>query len=288
MKLNFKFETENATGAEKVYDERANIEYNGLLTTDNVADKLNDINELMDIVISTRTFEVGEKISINHIINSDDDVYIRECRKAWDILWTYFNVEEYRDICFLKGKGLSLTDQEKSFLKSYFEEVCRPSKAYLDAKINKKKERREVKSFLDRRKKHLDEDEKEMIQWAAKNLYQMIRQRSGITEEIKKRFYESTKDISYIREQRFVEISDSIEKAKKLAFDDSDDDCLKIREKELWVEGFADAIMDMVKKWNAIYKTMEELKRNAGSDYEGIIQPRYLLEDAMKKENEVK
>lgn len=64
----------------------------------------------------------------------------------------------------------------------FFEETCRPAKDYLPQK--NEKERREVRSFLDRRKKNFDEDDKDKIQWAAVNLYQMIRRRVGITKDI--------------------------------------------------------------------------------------------------------
>lgn len=94
----------------------------------------------------------------------------------------------------------------------------------------------------------------------------MIRRRIGITEEI----------------------SRDIEDARKRALDKSDDDSLNIREKELWTEGLIDDLMKVIEKWKRIYRFMDELKCMAGDEYQDIIKPELLLNDAIKKEEDVK
>lgn len=282
MKLRVNIDTEYA---EKVYDEKANVEYEGLLVTDNCMIKIEDMLQLSDIITGVKKFEVGERKSISQITNEDDDTYIRECRKEWDRLWEYFGVSEYKERCFPKGEGLSLTALESTFLKDFFEEVCRPTKDY--SLVKKQKERREVRSFLDRRKKNFDEDDKEKIQWVATNLYEMIRRRAGITEEIREKFYEATKDKSFIREKRFDDIKNDINMAEKLAYDNSGVDCLSIKEKELWAEKLSDELKEVINKWNDIFATMDSLKYEDEDKYQGIIKPECLLEDAIKQQREI-
>ena len=281
MKLKVNIDTEYE---KKVYDENANIEYEGLLVTDNTMIKIEDMAQLSNIITGIQIFEERERKSFGQIVNDNDDTFIRECQKEWVRLWNYFKVSEYKQSCFPKGKGLSLTASEIFFLKDFFEETCRPSKDFLPQK--NEKERREIRSFLDRRKKNFDEDDKDKIQWAASNLYQIIRRRVGITKDIRENFFEVTKDKSYIRNKRFDDIKSDINMAEKLAYDDSGADCLSIKEKELWAEKLSDELKEVINKWNDIFETMDSLKYENEDQYQGIIEPERLLEDAIKKARE--
>ncbi|MCM1234137.1 MAG: hypothetical protein NC489_28880 [Ruminococcus flavefaciens] len=275
----------------KVYDEKANIEYEGLLVTDNAMIKIEDMARLSNIITGVQIFDERERKSISQITNSNenDDIYNRECRKEWDRLWDYFDVSEYKERCFPKGERLLLSASEILFLMEFFEETCRPAKDYLseENKRGRKEIRREVRSFLDRRKKNFDENDKDKIQWAAKNLYQIIRRRVGITEEIREKFFEVTKDKSYVIAKRFDDIKNGIKLSEKLAYDNSGDDCLSIKEKELWVEGLADELKEVINKWNDIFAAMDSLKYENEDKYQGIIKPERLLEDAIKQEREI-
>ncbi len=75
----------------------------------------------------------------------------------------------------------------KGILKSYFEEVCREGKD--NGKGYDRTAQREVKSFLDKRRsmKNLSDSEKRKVEWAASNLYQIIWERNGITEDIREK-----------------------------------------------------------------------------------------------------
>lgn len=285
LKLNFEFKEE------EVYDDKANVTFSRLSESNReiiaqIGEKNEDIpTDLIDIIVGIHTSDEKVMANMNRVANASDEVYIRECRREWDRLWDYFDVSEYKECCFPKGKGLSLTFSEKIFLGDFFEEVCRPAKDY-PVEANKK-ERREVRSFLDRRKKNFDEDDKDKIQWAATNLYQMIRRRVGITEEIREKFFEVTKDKSYVTAKKFDDIKNSIKMAEKLAYGNNGADCLSIKEKELWAERLADELKEVINKWNDIFTAMDSLKYENEDKYQGIIKPERLLEDAIKQEREI-
>lgn len=73
----------------------------------------------------------------------------------------YFDVAEYKDICFPETKKWFLTSQEKNFFKSYFAEVCREGKDDKTGKGYDRTAKREVKIFLNKRKTKLEYGEKE-------------------------------------------------------------------------------------------------------------------------------
>lgn len=206
LRIDFQFDTEKVK-KEKLYDESANVEYEGTLVTDCFVKEIEEIIDKKEFVSVNRIFEIGEKYTMRQIAGNDEPNYIRECGKAWDKLWDYFDVAEYKDIFFPETKKWFLTSQEKDFLKSYFAEVCREGKDDKTGKGYDRTAKREVKSFLDKRKTKLEYDEKEKIEWAARNLYQMIRVRSGITEEIRGKFFKSTIDkLNYIKEKKILMI----------------------------------------------------------------------------------
>lgn len=150
LRINFQFDTEKVK-KEKLYDESANVEYEGTLVTDCFVKEIEEIIDKKEFVSVNRTFEAGEKYTMKQIAGNDEPNYIRECGKAWDKLWDYFDVAEYKDICFPKTKKWSLTSQEKDFLKCYFAEVCREAKDDGTSKDYDRTAKREVKSFLDKR-----------------------------------------------------------------------------------------------------------------------------------------
>lgn len=299
MNLSFKFETED------VYDEEANIRFDMLSlasqkSVDELKKKIKETEKFGDIVTTSDTLvrtsisrianaiaENNDEIEVKKYKDHDGDSktidiqdYIRECRKAWEKLWEYFDLSEYKLKCFSSEDGILLTLEEFNFLRTYLEDVCRKSR-YVEGR------KRQANSFLDKRKTNLDERDKEKVQSAAKNLYLIIKRNVGISDEVRKKFFSATKDKSYVREKRFDEIDDLLEEMKVKAFDDSDDDCLNIREKEVWMEGFADELTFAIKKWIDIYEKMDELKCIAGDKYQGIIQPKCLLENAIKRNMEL-
>lgn len=263
MKLNFEFKEE------EVYDEKANVTYSRLSENNReilapVDEKIKEIARLLDIIVDVHTFDDKELTNLNQLGGNETD-YVRNCRRIWNRLWKYFGVDDYKEKCFLpEEKGLLLTPSEKKFLQELF----------VDA------------SFLDGRAKNLDDVEKEKIQWAATNLYQIMERRISVTDDVQEKFYKVTADKTDTRERMFSEISSYIEKARKLAFDDSEDYCLSIKEKEIWAVNLAKEIKETVQKWNDILATMDSLKFNDEDTYQGVIRPERLLEDAIKKEKE--
>ncbi len=257
MKIELQFETQD------VYDEKANVTFDVLpQKSQDIEKRLNRTFQQMEDIVSVKTSDTEEKTNINTLGERNDD-YVRVCRRAWDRLWKYFGVEEFKEKCFPSKRGLSLTSQEEEFLKRLFDNSA----------------------FMDGRVKKLEESEKESVQWAARNLYQMIRRRIGVSEEIRQKFYDTTKDKSYIREKKFNEISECIGLARQLAFDESSDNCLNIKEKELWTESLIGALADVIKKWNNVYNIMGKLKCADKNKYGGIIYPEELLKNAIKEVN---
>lgn len=218
----------------------------------------------MDIIVGIHTSDDDKEMTNINRLGGNETDYVRNCRRIWDRLWKYFRVDSYKEKCFPSGgKGLLLTSEEKDFLKKLFEN------AY----------------FLDGRLTCLEEAEKNKVQWAATNLYQIMERRDYITDDVRKKFYKVTKDKSYMREKMFNEISSHIEKARKLAFDDSGNYCLSIKEKEIWAVGLEKEIKEVIDKWNELFKKMDSLKVNDKDAYQGMVQPERLLEDAIKDVN---
>lgn len=254
MELKLKFETQD------LYDEKANVTFDVLpLKSQDIVKILNRKFQQVKDIVNVQTDDTEEKTNINTLGGRYND-YARANRRAWNKLWKYFDVEEFKEECF--PDGLSLTHSEEKFLKSLFDDSA----------------------FMDGRVKELEESEKERVQWAARNLYQMIRRRIIITEEIRNKFYNATMDKSYIREKKFDEISECIEQARQLVFDEESGYCLNIREKELWTESLMGALTCVIDKWNDIYETMDGLKRiDKNKKYRGTINPEELLNDAIKE-----
>lgn len=201
LKVKLNFETEES------YDDKAKVTFDGIpRKSKKTVEKLIEELQFLETVIFIHD---AEKTNINRIAASGDDIYVRECRKAWDSLWDYFGFAEYKEKCFPKGIGLNCTFQEVQFLSEYFKKVCRESQ------YKSIHDERETKNFLDKRKKNYSTEDKANIRWAAKNLYQMMDKRIGITEDIQKNFEKVTKKMFYI-EDGFDDIAKILNGTKNL------------------------------------------------------------------------
>lgn len=281
LKLKFNFETE------ELYDDKAKVIFDGISSKDEkIIGKLTSEICFLEAVIFRYPLDV-EETNLNRIAGFYDDVYVRECRRAWDNLWDYFGVIEYREQCFPKGESLKCTQQEIVFLGEYFGMVCRKTQ---DKKSNDK---REVKSFLDRRKKNHEMEDKEYIEWASGNLYHMIKERIGITEDIQRQFAKAMKGKSLL-EDNLNNITELIQDMKQFVLDSDEILLLNEQEKEICSIQFIEDIGKVVNQWRKVLKRMnalkqEDIKKEANErKYNGIVLRKCLLEDAIKNIEETK
>ena len=283
MKLKLKLERKV-----DVYEEDSNVTFKGLSKENQrIIGRIEDMNEKLNRnIVKINKHSIDELICIG--INKFKKEQATEIKPSflWKRLWVYFDLLKYKDECFSPKKKKSFTKDEMAFLSKYFKD---PS--CTDTKIKK-----------------LDEDARKRIDWAATNLYQMIDRRIPITDDIREKFYNVTKDRIVIGNNEFENIAISIEELRKKVFEEKEEEeekgeekdvksCLSIKEKDVWSVSFAKEIKEVVDKWERIYIIMNEIKNEDKEKnkneaiyeytYSGVVQPEILLKDAIKKEKEV-
>lgn len=200
------------------------------------------------------------KTNIYEIYNEDENENIedsKEYRRRWKRLWEFFDLKELQEKCFPPRGLWEITGQDKEFLKKYLE------KDYL---------------VLDGRKKKYDDSERKIIQEIAMNLYRMIQQRIGITDDIRNKFYNATKDMYYETEKKYAEINEALAGIRNWVFEEENPQKLNILEKQLWMTEFEDELNRIIYEWKNIFRTMQEMKYSE-EKYQGIVNAKHLLKD---------
>ena len=292
MRIRLELEAED-----NAYDEMANVE-NITGYTKQTQAVLNNIAKIeregaplsiiksFDLKIDVTTSFRQIALSLDTETGKEDENFIRMCAKAWHNLWDYFELADLREKCFPKKGCMELTDDEYQFIREYLGKVCKPAEIAYDGNGNTENKKGEVRSFLDKRKKMLSDDEKANVQWVATNLYEMLRKRMVISDDIRKMFFTKTEDKSYMREKRFEDIQKYVGHAKERSMTKKEKDkcCLSIKELEAWADGLASEINKVVEKWENIFLAMDSLKNDDGDRYKEneITHPEELLNDGIK------